>query len=421
MRAKVAEDFKTAQNTRLVDDGESQNDIANVKFTFSFDKNVIGKAMLKLPLEYETNISSFLEKVEANPPTNFDDLDTFDPLEVLDFEIQNYKPNEIPAMSQYDPAMRDLPNRPGCEYESVLRQRAGEPDLEKVQIKAHEQQKLLKRDKKEIVSHAIVKMPQSFLKPLDYAAEKVIRADCHPTLREFKALPGTSSTEVDPEYQLYPSARTMVPIRDEIELKKQSVARQLGDNPPVVSATYMLGLSKTVSGSFVNNLDVPTALLPGNFGVRVIDQMMPTNLSDVHRDRRSTQVENLTCDNRDWTIPEQLEEPLDVDYLTDDESDDGQDFEVPVPELDNLIKGFEDGDEKIQAQQSEWNDHMAALKSAGFEKETREEIKQAKATKTQLLDNNITEHRRLLQAALPGMIEDLNAGIADPSNKVSLR
>ncbi len=141
----------------------------------------------------------------------------------------------------------------------------------------------------------------------------------------------------------------MVPIRDEIELKKQSVAPQLGDNPPVVSATYMLCLSKTVSGSFVNNLDVPTALLPGNFGVRVIDQMMPTNLSDVHRDRRSTQVENLTCDNRNWTIPEQLEEPLDVDYLTDDESDDGQDFEVPVPELDNLIKGFEDADEKIQA------------------------------------------------------------------------
>ena len=35
-------------------------------------------------------------------------------------------------MSQYDPPMRDLPNRPGCEYESVLRQRAGEPDLERV-------------------------------------------------------------------------------------------------------------------------------------------------------------------------------------------------------------------------------------------------------------------------------------------------
>lgn len=88
--------------------------------------------MLKLPLEYETNIASFLEKVEANPPTNFDDLDLFDPLEVLDFEIQNYHPHAVPAMSLYDPAMRDLPHRPGCEYESVIRQRAGEPDLEKV-------------------------------------------------------------------------------------------------------------------------------------------------------------------------------------------------------------------------------------------------------------------------------------------------
>ena len=90
------------------------------------------KSMLKLPLEYETNIASFLEKVEANPPNSFDDLDEFDPLEVLDFEILNYKPTEIPPMSLYDPAQRDLQQRPGCEYESVLRQRAGEPDLEKV-------------------------------------------------------------------------------------------------------------------------------------------------------------------------------------------------------------------------------------------------------------------------------------------------
>ena len=88
--------------------------------------------MLKLPLEYETNIASFLEKVEANPPTSFDDLDMFDPLECLDFEIQNYQPVAVPGMSNFDPAMRDLPNRPGCEYESVLRQRAGEPDLEKL-------------------------------------------------------------------------------------------------------------------------------------------------------------------------------------------------------------------------------------------------------------------------------------------------
>ena len=53
----------------------------------------------------------------------------------------------------------------------------------------------------------------------------------------------------------------------------------------------MLGLSKTVSGSYVNNLDLPTGLLPGNFGVRVVDQMMPTSLSDVYRDRRNMQLQ----------------------------------------------------------------------------------------------------------------------------------
>ena len=59
---------------------------------------------------------------------------------------------------------------------------------------------MLKRDKKEVVSAAIVKMPQTFLKPIDYPVEKVIRADCHPTLREYVSMPGTSSTQVDPEY-----------------------------------------------------------------------------------------------------------------------------------------------------------------------------------------------------------------------------
>lgn len=90
MKLKVTEDNKIAKNTRLIDDTESVNDIRNIKFEFSFGASKIKQNLQKLPLEYETNISSFLEKVEANPPTNFDDLTQFDPLEVLDFEIQNY-------------------------------------------------------------------------------------------------------------------------------------------------------------------------------------------------------------------------------------------------------------------------------------------------------------------------------------------
>ena len=56
----------------------------------------------------------------------------YDPLEVLEFETEAYKTFEVPAMSQYDPPLREQPHRPGCEYESILRQRSGEPDLEKV-------------------------------------------------------------------------------------------------------------------------------------------------------------------------------------------------------------------------------------------------------------------------------------------------
>ena len=86
-----------------------------------------------------------------------------------------------------------------------------------------------------------------------------------------------------------------------------------------------------------------------------------------------------------------LEAPLEVDYLTDDESDDGQEFEVPVPELDSLIKGFEEGDDKIQSETEVFKTHLSDLKARGFEKETREEIKQRKLEKSALLDSNVTE------------------------------
>lgn len=102
---------------------------------------------------------------------------SFDPLEVLEFESENYSSFEVPPMSMYDPAFREQPHRPGCEYESIIRQRAGEPDLEKTQMDAHEQMRMLKQDKKDIVSGAIVNMPKSFLKPLDYSIDLLVRSD----------------------------------------------------------------------------------------------------------------------------------------------------------------------------------------------------------------------------------------------------
>jgi hypothetical protein len=114
MRRKVEEDYKRSINMRVTDGLHEDNNIMNVSFKFNFNRIAIQEAMQKLPLEYEANISSFLEKVESNPPTNFDDLEPFESLEMLDFEIQNYKPFPVPTSSNYDPPLRSQTIRPGC-------------------------------------------------------------------------------------------------------------------------------------------------------------------------------------------------------------------------------------------------------------------------------------------------------------------
>ena len=184
-RRFVVEDWKNALNIKVVEN-EAEDNIENIKFRFTFSLQAVQSAQMKLPLEYETNIASFMEKVEANPPINFDDLASFDHVEPLDFEIQKYQKIPLAQVSTFDPLDSDKIFRPGCEYESILKQRRGEPDLEKLQFSAFEQQKLLRKDKKDIVSGAIVNMPKTFLKPLDYSIDLLVRA--HPTLRDYTDL-----------------------------------------------------------------------------------------------------------------------------------------------------------------------------------------------------------------------------------------
>jgi hypothetical protein len=76
---------------------------------------------------------------------------------------------------------------------------------------------LLKKPEKEIVSEANVAMPRSFLKPLDYAVELLVRQ--HPTLRQYQSL--LSCAETDPEFFLYPVERPRILPKDEIEMKCQ--------------------------------------------------------------------------------------------------------------------------------------------------------------------------------------------------------
>ena len=87
MKRHVAEDSKTAMNVRNQGEGDDQDNIANIGFKFSFNTKEIQND-LKLPLEYETNIASFMETIECAPVINFDDLETLEEIEPLDLEIE---------------------------------------------------------------------------------------------------------------------------------------------------------------------------------------------------------------------------------------------------------------------------------------------------------------------------------------------
>jgi len=159
----------------------------------------------------------------------------------------------------------------------------------------------------------------------------------------------------------------------------------------LTSNTYALGLSKTVSGGYVNTLDVPTQLLPGNFGVRILDGMMPTSISDVYRERKNTQVQNFVCDLNIWKIPEIMPNPQEVDYLTDEESEgDNQPFDLKIPNLDELILDFEKGDDILEGNEADMKATFANKKTRGFEKGLREEIVHDKTNQTTMFDSNIS-------------------------------
>lgn len=267
--------------------------------------------------------------------------------------------------------------RPGCEHESTSRQLAGEPDLEKTQMAAHEQMELLKSAKKDIVSAANVAMPPSFVKPLDYSVDLLVRT--HPTLREYcKQL---SCAEVDAEYHLHPLPKARIQPKDEIELKNAKKDEDV---------SFVKTLSKSISGAFVNTTDVPTYDLPGNFGVRVIETM-PTDLRNVFIDQRSNIELGYTCDSRRAVVPALLEKPDHNDYLTDEESDEAADFEVKVPELDQLLGQFENDDEVILGLNETQKMYAKDLVSKGFEPEERYDIKNNKGERAALLEDNISK------------------------------
>ena len=103
-----------------------------------------------------------------------------------------------------------------------------------------------------------------------------------------------------------------------------------------------------MSGAFINQVEVPTNELPGNFGIRVLETM-PTNLRDVYKDESHRMGFGFACDFRIIEIPENMPRPDRNDYVSEEEdSEDVNIFEIKVPPLETLRMEFEKDDEACQ-------------------------------------------------------------------------
>ena len=118
---------------------------------------------------------------------------------------------------------------------------------------------------------------------------------------------------------------------------------------------------------------------------------MPTNLREVFIDQRSNIPLGYACDDRTAIIPAVLPRPDVNDYLTDEESDEANDFEVKIPELDSLLLQFEAEDETILMLNQTHKAHLGDLKQRGFEPAVRHEIMNNKGDKMDLLNDNISK------------------------------
>lgn len=72
---------------------------------------------------------------------------------------------------------------------------------------------------------------------------------------------------------------------------------------------------------------------------------MPTDQRCVYIQQKNNILVGFTCDEREAVVPDLLDKPDSNDYLTDEESEEGADFEVKVPHLGTLLSQFEQDDE----------------------------------------------------------------------------
>jgi len=97
----------------------------------------------------------------------------------------------------------------------------------------------------------------------------------------------------------------------------------------------------------------------------------------------------FNCDDRKAAVPLVMAKPDKNDYLTDEESDEANDFEVKVPELSELIDQFEKEDETVQKHYTGIQEDASGETAKGFQPEKRYKLKQEKKEKVAMLNTNI--------------------------------
>ena len=180
-------------------------------------------------------------------------------------------------------------------------------------------------------------MPSGFLKPLDFFLPLILRP--HPTLRRY--CPMVELSENDQAFFLYPHPKPIIHLRDEIELVNAKSKEDM---------EFKDKISKTGSGAYINQVDVPIAGIPGNFAIRILETM-PTNFRDVYKEENYQMGLGFCCDTRPAVIPDPMPMLDRNDYLSEEEhdSEDINIFEIKVPPIDTLLEEFEKEDQVIQA------------------------------------------------------------------------
>ena len=146
-------------------------------------------------------------------------------------------------------------------------------------------------------------------------------------------------------------------------------------------------------------------------------EVMPTTLVDAGYRERKTIPLDFAC-LEDWAfLPRELPAPHDGDKLSDDESD-AADFDIKVPDLQELINEFEKDDDVIHKGNEAMKQHFEGLRLKALEAEPRVEIKDRRADAKVMLDENISERRKMQGARLVSAVEDLNEVVKSVENKI---